>query len=464
MNTILQTVRSFAREHDLLRPGPLVVAVSGGTDSSALLLLLAELRDEFGLVLHVAHFDHRVRARAAARDAAYVAELANRVGATLRVGRADAVPASEDEARRARYSFLRRVAVDRSAGAIATGHTRDDQAETVLLHLARGSGLAGLAGMRPSRDGIVRPLLRIGRADTTLVCRAARTRPREDPTNRSPRYARNRVRHRVLPELAAINPRVSEAIARLADAAAEVAVSSRAKAEAALANARRGDVIDLDLLGTDAPVREEALAIAWEAATGRILAARHRDALAALARSRDGSQTLDLPGGRALREYGGFQVVPLERAAARALRSARSPLVKGRAVEWNGWLLALGTARGAADAVARVGAELAGALEVRAWRRGDRLAGPVPTKVQDVFTDAKVPVRLRAGWPIVATAKSVWWVPGLRRPATSGGQLTLAVRFPEGAKNVLWSPHVRQVASKERPAARRPRKGRAPRT
>ncbi len=464
VNTILQTVRSFAREHELLRPGPIVVAVSGGTDSTALLLLLAELRNEFGLVLHLAHFDHRARPRAAAGDAAYVAELANRVGAKLRVGRADEPPASEDEARHARYAFLRRIAAAHSATAIATGHTRDDQAETVLLHLARGSGVTGLAGMRPYRDGVARPLLCIGHAETTLVCRAERVRPREDLTNRSLRYARNRIRRRVLPELAAINPQVSEAIARLADAAAGVAESARTKAEAALASAYRGEAIDLDAIGTDAPTREEALTIAWERATGRTLAARHRSALAALVGSRDGSQVLDLPGGRALREYGLLHMTPRDRAASPALRTAPRPLARGRAVAWNGWRLTLGTAAGKADAVARVAADRGAGLVVRSWRRGDRLGGPVCTKVQDLFTDAKVPARLRTAWPVVATKEGVWWVPGLHQPSASKGSLALAVQFPVGTKNVLWSTSVREVASSQRAAARRPRKGRATRT
>src|SRR5712691_6475109 len=126
---IIASVRLYARRHHLLRPGPLVVAVSGGTDSTALALILSELREERGLVLHVAHFDHRARPRAAAADAAFVADLANHIGATVRVGRADAKPNNEDDARRARYAFLRRVAQELGATAIATGHTRDDQAE-----------------------------------------------------------------------------------------------------------------------------------------------------------------------------------------------------------------------------------------------------------------------------------------------------------------------------------------------
>ena len=160
---IIAAVRTFARQHDLLRPGPLVVAVSGGTDSTALALIVAELRDEFGLVVHVAHFDHGARPKDAAADAQFVADLANRIDATVRVGKAKTALKSEDDARTARYEFLRRVAKDIGATAIATGHTRDDQAETVLLHLTRGAGLVGAGGMRPLRDGIARPLLVLSR-------------------------------------------------------------------------------------------------------------------------------------------------------------------------------------------------------------------------------------------------------------------------------------------------------------
>jgi tRNA(Ile)-lysidine synthase len=299
---VRDTVRRFARDHALLRPGSLVVAVSGGTDSTALLLLLADLAPEVGLVLHAAYFDHRIR-RTGAQDAQFVSELAARTGATIRVGRADPPPKSEDEARQARYAFLRRVAAERSAELVATGHTRDDQAETVLLHLARGSGIAGLAAMRPQRDGIVRPLLSIGRAETVAVCRAAGVTPREDPSNRSLRYARNRIRRRVLPELAAINPQVAEALSRLADAAADVLASHQERATAALSAATRDGTIDLDALGADAAIREEALALAWERATGHTLSARHRQAVAAQAARGDGRAALDLPGGRLEREH-----------------------------------------------------------------------------------------------------------------------------------------------------------------
>jgi tRNA(Ile)-lysidine synthase len=157
--------------------------------------------------------------------------------------------------------------------------------------------------MRPSRDGIVRPLLCIGRAETAEVCRTAGIAPREDPTNRSLRFARNRIRRKVLPELAAINPQVTSALARIADAAADIASSQRERAAALLDASTTDGAIDLDALGMDGVLREEALAIAWERATGHVLTARHRAAVAAQAARGDGQAALDLPGGRLIREH-----------------------------------------------------------------------------------------------------------------------------------------------------------------
>jgi tRNA(Ile)-lysidine synthase len=451
---ILSTVRAYALAHSFLRPGPIVLAVSGGTDSTALCLILAELREEFGLVLHVAHFDHRARPRASAADAAFVAELANHVSAPLRVGRAAAAPKSEDDARNARYEFLRRVARELGATAIATGHTRDDQAETVLLHLTRGSGLAGLAGMRPERDGIVRPLLTLARADTVAVCSAAGITPREDPTNRSLRFARNRVRHRVLPELAKLNPEITSAIARLAEAAAAAADISADHAAVILdaATGQNGAEIDeetvaLDRLPSHAEARTDALVLWWERRTGHQLAARHRAALAQLAASTDGSRSLDLPGGRALREYTTLRITPKDRGMAptdkKLLRDGAVTLERGRSAEWHGWRFAFDTEIDGAGELARLDTDR---VIVRGRRPGDRMNGPRGAKIQDIFTDAKVPARERDDWPLVTADDAVLWVPGITPPPRTGRTALQARRLGEDSLGMTLDNR-KQVAS-----------------
>jgi tRNA(Ile)-lysidine synthase len=454
-SAIRATVRDYVRAHRIFAPGPVVVAASGGADSTALLLILADLADELGIVIHVAHFDHRTRPKQSAEDADFVAKLANRIGAPIRVGRADKPTKTEDAARTARYEFLRRAAAEIGATAIATGHTRDDQAETVLLHLTRGSGLSGLAGMRPLRDGIARPLLAIGRRDTLAVCRAGRIRPRVDPTNRSLRFARNRVRLKVLPELARINPRAGEAIARLADAAAELHIEDELAVGEALERAREGDAIRIGDLATS--LRSRALALAWRDATGRVLGARHRKALEELTATDNGSRSVDLPGGRAVREYGLVRIVG-DRPTPKSDPPTR--IEPGREIIWNGWRLALGAPSGTNGArEADVPKNLLRKLVVRGRVDGDRSAGRPHRKLQDVFTDAKIPASQRSRWPVIANEDEVWWVPGLTDPPKTTGGTRLAVAAPAHFGNELWTSRVRQVASKQDSVATRPRKG-----
>jgi len=455
-SAIRATVRDYIRAHQIFTPGPVVVAVSGGADSTALLLILAELANELGIVIHVAHFDHRTRPKQSAEDADFVAKLANRIGAPIRVGRAEKPTKTEDAARIARYDFLRRAAREIGATAIATGHTRDDQAETVLLHLTRGAGLAGLAGMRPLREGIARPLLAIGRTETVAVCRAARIRPRIDPTNRSLKFARNRVRLEVLPKLAKINPRASEAIARFAEAAAELQIEDDLDIASALARARDKDAIVVGAL--EPGVRSRALALAWRDATGRLLGARHRKALEDLAATEDGSRSLDLPGGRAIREYGLLRIVgdrPIESS------DPATPLELAQEIIWNGWRLVLGgsaNANGAPEA--EVPKKLLRKLVVRPRQNGDRMTtSGQRKKLQDLFTDAKIPASLRSRWPVIASEDGVWWVPGLTDPPKAAGGTRLAVAAPAHFGKELWPTRVRQVASKVDSVATRPRKG-----
>ena len=219
--------RAIRRHRERLGDGRLVLAVSGGADSMAMLLACAEVGAGIRERMVVAHFAHGLRPTADRRERALARRAAERLGMPFAAGAAPS-PADEAGARAARYRFLADVAAG-CAGAVLTAHTRDDQAETVLLHLTRGAGLRGAGAIREwsSRrvDGrdlvLLRPLLGVGRADTEAVCAEAGVVPARDGSNRSLRYARNRVRLRVLRELEALNPDVRGTLGGFAAGAAE---------------------------------------------------------------------------------------------------------------------------------------------------------------------------------------------------------------------------------------------------
>ncbi len=225
---LLEEVRAFCRAEGLFAGGERVlVAVSGGADSLALLHILNALRADLGVTLHAATFDHGLRGRQGAEDAAFVAKIAAAWQIPCTVGSAD-VPrlatawrlGTEAAARRARYACLRETAAQIGAACIATGHHLDDQAETVLLHVIRGSGLAGLRGILPrsEREGVrlVRPLLAVPHTDLVGYVAALGITPCDDPSNADLNYARNKVRHAILPLLREINPSVVASLARMA--------------------------------------------------------------------------------------------------------------------------------------------------------------------------------------------------------------------------------------------------------
>ncbi|HEX2167730.1 MAG TPA: tRNA lysidine(34) synthetase TilS, partial [Longimicrobiales bacterium] len=208
----------------------IVVALSGGLDSVVLLHLLRfHLRRE----VYAAHFDHAMRVDSGA-DAQWVSGLCRAWSVPLETARAEDPPRSEAAAREMRYTFLVAAAERIGADAIVTAHHADDQAETVLFRLARGTGVAGLAGIPVRRGIVVRPLLAFTRAELEAYARVSRIHWRDDPTNRSLRYARNRIRHRVLPELERARPGATRRIARLARAAAAAERAWRGIVEAAM--------------------------------------------------------------------------------------------------------------------------------------------------------------------------------------------------------------------------------------
>jgi tRNA(Ile)-lysidine synthase len=253
---VLERVTLTARTHDLFLPDrSVLVAVSGGPDSMCLLESLARLRRLFGYRLAVAHVDHRLRPGSAA-DAAYVRRRANRLGLPFHLHVASTGPSPgasvEAWARDVRRGALARFARDLDAGAIALGHTRDDQAETVLLNLLTGSGLRGLAGIRYASGPWVDPLLDVTRSEVIAFCRSLGFRPRRDPTNDDRRFLRNALRLDAMPALErALGRGLREPLARtaatLAEDADELARQARVAADDVITRTREG--ADLHAVG-----------------------------------------------------------------------------------------------------------------------------------------------------------------------------------------------------------------------
>src|SRR5438445_4906251 len=230
LSKLVRSLLACMQSKELLRPGDRVgVAVSGGADSVALLLLLLELQEKLGIVLSVVHFNHKLRGKASDADEAFVAKLAAKHGldfhsASVYVAKKakDERANLEDAARRARYDYFRSLVESGTCTRIAVAHTADDQAETVLAHLLRGTGLAGLGGIHPVAGPVIRPLLGVGRSELRLFLRAQKQTWREDATNRDTKRMRARIRRKLLPLLEKqFQPAIVEHLATLAGLAQE---------------------------------------------------------------------------------------------------------------------------------------------------------------------------------------------------------------------------------------------------
>ncbi|MDX2161250.1 MAG: tRNA lysidine(34) synthetase TilS [bacterium] len=232
-----RTGRLMRERLPFLRERTVIVGVSGGADSLALLHILNALRPDLGFSIHAATLDHGLRGQASADDAAFVEAAAAAWGIACTRGYTDTAARAaaekmsiETTARRARYAFFAQVAAETGAAAVAVAHHADDQAETILMHLIRGAGLRGLAGMTldaplpyapDSPCRLIRPLLDITRGEIDQYVHAHGLTPRRDATNDDLDYERNRIRHHLIPTLRTYNPQIGTALAQLARIAGE---------------------------------------------------------------------------------------------------------------------------------------------------------------------------------------------------------------------------------------------------
>jgi tRNA(Ile)-lysidine synthase len=405
-----------------------VAAVSGGLDSCVLLHLLRFPDGAQALDLSVAHFDHAMRPSSVA-DARWLAGLCRAWGLPLHDGRADPVPRSENAARRARYAFLEDVRARVGAKLVLTAHHADDQAETVLFRVLRGTGLAGLAGLPERREpAIFRPLLDLWREDLEAYARSVGLSWRDDPSNENVGLARNALRRVILPEAERlVAPGARRALVRLGRLAAreEAAWASLLPGLLAPLAPERGEgsvsIHREALLRLHPAVQARVLRVLTggleltmdEAGTGRALA---------FARSGASGRRLELARGVELRRELDRLVIsrPTAPPADRALPIPDAGPGEGEVV-LGGRRLQVAWGReepaGLARAEAFGAAELRFPLLVRSREPGDRirLRGGT-TKLKKLFLEARVPPREREAIPVVVDAAGeVLWVPGLAR-------------------------------------------------
>jgi tRNA(Ile)-lysidine synthase len=423
-----------------------VVALSGGPDSVALADALITLRAESGWEVVLAHLDHQLRPDSAA-DARFCEELAFRWGVPIRVSQADVRARAsrergglEDAARRERYSFLEEVRRSVNASYVAVGHTRNDQAETLLLRLLRGAGSDGLASMRARSGILLRPLLHVSREEV-LAHLGERGLPwRDDPTNRDVSLMRNRVRHELLPYLEArFNPAVLRSLARTADILAEDADVLEGQAEAVVRASVQRDgghwVLPVSVLETACigEARRVLRRVLDRAGGLHGVSAHHVDALLTLALAPGGSgRRLALPGNReALRSFDRLRVGPAPRPA---VAYAFALPIPGR-VELPG---GLAVTAAPVDAPVEVGSWSAvipappETLTVRTRRAGDRVDdGGRKESLKRFLMRHRVPTTERAALPLVAAGARVVFIPGLPIAAQGGGpRVRLSVERP----------------------------------
>ncbi|HET8624857.1 MAG TPA: tRNA lysidine(34) synthetase TilS [Gemmatimonadales bacterium] len=401
----------------------LLVAVSGGPDSLALLDLLAGCRAELGLNLVVGHVDHGIHPDSSAVASA-VRDLARRydvpfVQAVLGLG----VGASETEARVARHAALESLRVEARAGAIVTAHHADDQAETVLMRVLAGSGPAGLAAMSAVSGRLVRPLLPFRRADLARHLQAIGTTWWDDPANQERRHQRAWIRHEALPALRERIPDLERRLLRVADQArVEVdAWDVLLDAWAGLDPREEAGRLSVALApfgGMKTPLALgiiRALARRWGHPVGRVRAER----VLRLATTGVSGNRVPL-GGAAVAERAFDRLHLLLEAEAAderwELAGAAGERVSGR---WRFvWRTAAAPATQHRDACTAWFEQSGTALTVRSWRPGDRLrplGGRGRRLLVRCFQDARVPRTLRAAWPVVEHAGVVAWVPGVCR-------------------------------------------------
>ena len=443
----------------------MVVAASGGPDSTALLYCLAGLRDSMNLSLHLAHLNHDFRGEEAEEDARFAAELARKLGLPRTVDEADPIAyqkehklsSFEEAAREVRYDFLTAVAHKVGAFAIVLGHTADDQAETILMHLLRGAGLPGLMGMQevtewrsprpPLKGTLYRPLLEATRKETKAYCLELGIPFREDSTNLSMKFTRNRVRHQLLPVMQDYNSRVREALVRTGRSVSEAVGYLEGELDNIWPNisTSKGGSIYLDSQRFNV-LHPYFQGLALRRAYGEVkdnmrrLTDRHVKSMLKVAAGPPG-KIVNLPGGLVMRLTDAQIVISHSECAGVTQRHLveEYPLKVPGVTHIPGWIVTIEmtSVPSNADTSDPMTAffdmdRLGSGLSVRTRRKGDYfqpMGMSGRKKLKDFLIDLKVPRELRDAVPLLVSDKGILWVVPYR--------LSEVAKVREGTRKVV---------------------------
>ena len=385
---MLTDLQKQLRSYDMLRPGDTVTcAVSGGADSVALLFGMYLLKDKLGITLQAAHFNHHLRGEESDRDEAFVRQFCDRYDIPLTVGQGNVVAGKkglEAAARDARYAFLKTL-----SGKIATAHTADDNAETVLMHLVRGTGLKGLGGIAPVNGSFIRPMLNITRSQVEVFLREYCLTFVEDSSNGHDDFLRNRLRHHVMPLLAAENPRFAENTSAMAQRLRQDEAELAGKATFAC-------LPDVEELKAMTPALRSRILERFLKESGvREPEAEHIALAESLVFSGKPSARAQFPGGITVtRVYGKLQ-------AAEAAEKPRCRITCGPAEE-------------VCNTADTFTVRPVGTIVVRSRQSGDEMRLPGGTKsLKKLFIDRKIPAAQRDSVPVIADERGVLGVYGI---------------------------------------------------
>lgn len=442
---MIERVRQAIVRHRMFSPGQRVgIAVSGGADSVFLLHVLHQLAFHWNLHLSVIHIDHGIRGEASREDARFVRELAGHFGLHCQLREAAVLDIDdnlEQAARGVRHAFFHELISAGSMDRVATGHTLSDQSETVLYRLLRGSGLTGLCGIHPvTTNGLVRPLLSLKRAEIEDWLTAHGVSWREDETNQDRAYARNRLRHDVLPLLKEnFNPRLDDALAHLATLAqdeedfwASEVLSQHPTPLGPVAIFRTREIAAVHPALARRIVRRVLERVKGDL---RQIDFTHIETILELARSSVGSGRVQLHGVDIFRSFDWMRIAPVGFDQAverdfempvtvpisitlprnqRTLTFTLNPCEENRAsydkldneLDWQRLTLF-----SEPDAAGEGGAS-SGLLELRNWRPGDhyqRVGQSQPQKIKLLFQEARIPLWDRRHWPVLTCRGRIAW-------------------------------------------------------